>query len=168
MMYDWLYSSHGCLFWRRLHWGIARSSWWWSCEMTVYVRHILPRVYLALRTCPFWDDAFILGAYLPCWFWHWDSTSCLWSLLSMDYSHWHPGFNLLDVLGPTWVPTFLCYTSIHPTLDSVIPALILSEPYIFWAHIFHHLTWPYPLVLIRGRYGLVLSFLVEFSRTFGH
>ena len=25
MMYDWLYSSHGCLFWRCLHWGIAIS-----------------------------------------------------------------------------------------------------------------------------------------------
>ena len=29
--------------------------------MRVYARHILPRVYLALRTYPFWDDAFILG-----------------------------------------------------------------------------------------------------------
>ena len=25
------------------------------------------------------------GAYPPCWFWHWDSTSCLWLLLSMDH-----------------------------------------------------------------------------------
>ena len=26
MMYDWLYSSHRCLFWRCLHWGITHSS----------------------------------------------------------------------------------------------------------------------------------------------
>ena len=85
LMYDWLYSSHWCLIWRCLHWDIAHSSRWWFREMTVYARHILPRVYLALRTYPFWDDAFILGAYLLCWFWHWDSIPCLWSLLSMDY-----------------------------------------------------------------------------------
>ena len=62
-------------------------------------------------------------------------------------SHWHPGFSLLNILGLTWVPTFHCYTPIHPTLDFVIPAPILSKPYIFWAHIFHRLAWPYPFLL---------------------
>ena len=61
MMYDWLYSSHGCLIWRCLHWGIAHSSWRWFCEMTVYIRHLLSRDHSALRAYPFWDDAFILG-----------------------------------------------------------------------------------------------------------
>ena len=85
-----------------------------------------------------------------------------------SWSHWYPGLSLLSIPSLIWVPIFLCYTPIHPTLDSVIPALILSEPYIFWAHIFHHLTWPYPILLIRGGYILVLSFMVEFSHAFGH
>ena len=65
-------------------------------------------------------------------------------------SHWHPGFSLLNILGPTWIPIFLCHTPIHPTLDTVIPAPILSEPYIFWAHRFHRLAWPYPFLSWSG------------------
>ena len=35
--------------------------WWWFCEMTVYVGHLLSRDHSALRAYPFWDGAFILG-----------------------------------------------------------------------------------------------------------
>ena len=60
MMCDWSYSSHWCLIWRCLHWGITYSSMMilWYGNLC---RHILPRVYLALRAYSFWDDAFILG-----------------------------------------------------------------------------------------------------------
>ena len=85
-----------------------------------------------------------------------------------SWSHWHHGLSLLSIPSLIWTFTYLCYTPIHPTLDTVIPAPILSEPYIFWAHIFHRLTWPYHFLLIRGRCRLVLSFLVEFSHAFEH
>ena len=69
------------------------------------------------------------GAYPPCWFWHWDSTSCLWLLFSMDH-------RVIDTLGSVfsaylvWFghslifvthPSILHWTSLylHPSYQSL-------------------------------------------------
>ena len=151
MMYDWLYSSHWCLVWRCLHWGIAHSS-----LMMIFVR---------------WQ--FMPDTYFPEIILHWGLTHSemmhshwgiatlpiltlrlhfLFMIAALDglYSHWHPGLSLLSIPSLIWVPTFLCYTPIHPTFGTGIAAPILSEPYIFWAHIFHRLTWPCPFLWWSG------------------
>ena len=139
------------------------------CEMIVYAKHILPRDYLALRAYPFWEDVFILGrSYLAdfdietrpsvydCYFWWIIELLTPWVQSSQ-----HTWFDL-DTHFP------LLHT-IHPTFGTIIPASILSEPHIFWAHIFHHLTCSYPFsFVIRGGYRPVSGFLVEFSHAFGH
>ena len=63
-----------------------------------------------------------------------------------SWSHWHPGLSLLSIPSLIWIFTYLCYTPIHPTFGTGIAAPILSELYIFWAHIFHRFTWPYPFL----------------------
>ena len=137
------------------------------CEMIVYTRHILSRDYLALRVYPFWEDVFILGqchlvdfdietrpSIHDCYF--------QWIIKLLSY-----GFSFLNILGLTWIPSFLGWTSRHPTFDTIIPTSILVEPNEYWACLFHHPTWPYLILFIRGGCKLVLSFLVEFSHAFG-
>ena len=76
------------------------------------------------------------GAYPPCWFWHWDSTSCLWLLLSMDhrvvgtlgsvfsaYLVWF-GYSLSFVTH-LYIHVGLCYTCTH-----LIRALHLLSPHV--------------------------------------
>ena len=85
------------------------------------------------------------GAYPPCWFWHWDSTSCLWLLLSMDYRVnstlgsvfsaylvWF-GYPLSFVTDPSilhWTllylrPSYQSLTSFEPTNFTILHDLIL-------------------------------------------
>ena len=84
MMYDWLYSSHWCLIQRCLHWGIAHSSMMILRDDSLYQTLTFQRL-SCIESLSILGWCIHTGAYPPCWFWHWDSTSCLWSLLSMDY-----------------------------------------------------------------------------------
>ena len=140
IMYDWLYSSHWCLILEMLTLGHSPLISDRFCEITVYTRHILSRDYLALRVYPFWEDVFLLGhshlvdfdietqpSIHDCYF-QW-----IIKLLTL-------GFSFLNILGSTWIPSFLRWTSKHPTFDTIIPTSILAEPDRYWVCLFHHLT----------------------------
>ena len=78
-----------------------------------------------------WFGDAYTGAYLPCWFWHWYSTSCLWLLLSMDhgvidtlgsvfsaYLVWF-GYSLIFVTHPYILHLTPLY--LHPSCQSLTP-----------------------------------------------
>ena len=154
MMYDWLYSSYQCLLWRCLHWGIA---------------HPLVMDFMRYQ---FMLDTYFTSQILSCTLGLPILRECILTLrldllfmiaLSVDYRDDDIfGISILNSLSLIWLPTYLCWTSKHPTFDTIIPASILSHIF-FRTHLFHHPTWLYPLLLIRRGWRSILSF---FGRVF--
>ena len=140
-MYDWLYSSHQCLIWRYLHYCIVHSSVIdfvrWQFMPDTYFPDIILHWGLTHfeRMYSYWGIATLLILTLR--------LDLLFMIAIFDgsYSYWHPRFSLLNILDSTWIPTFLCWTSRHPTFNTIIiPASILAKPDQYWVCLFHHPT----------------------------
>ena len=156
------------LIWRCLHWGIAHSLMMILWDDSLYRTFTFQRLSCAesLSTSTWCIHT---GAYPPCWFWHWDSTSCFdccfrWIIESL--TPWVQSsrrtWSDLDI-HLSLLHTHPSYIGHYYTCTHLIRALHLLNPHISSSYMTLSLS-----LVIRGGCRLVLSFLVEFSHAFGH
>ena len=144
-MYDWLHSSHRRLIWRCLHWDIAHSlmmiMWDASlCQTHTSQSSSCTKGLSISRWCVH------TGAYPLCWCWRWDSTSCLWLLLSMDY-------RVIGTLGSVFSAYLVWFG---------YPISFVTDPSILhWTLLYLHSSYQ-SLTSFEPTYFIVLHDLVPF------
>ena len=86
------------------------------------------------------------GAYPPCWFWHRDSTFCLWLLLSMEH-------RVIDTLGSVF--------SAYLVWFGYSPIFVTHPSILHWTLLYLHPSYQ-SLTSFEPTYFIVLHDLIHF------
>ena len=167
MMYDWLYSSHRCLIWGCLHWGIAYSSVMILWDDSLCQTHTSQSL-SCTEGLPFWDDTFILRhSHLA----NFDIETpplvydcCFWWIIELLAPWVQSSWRAWSDLGTHFplLHTHTSYIGHRYTCTHLIRAVHLLSPHISSSYMTLSLS------LDQGKIWASLGFLVELSHSFGH